>query len=97
MHTLYFQIFLALCTGACVLSVPSQVKRSPWGLSDALFLRNRVTVLQITPSLFRRLPSEEVAVRLLGDRSQVRILAFGGESFPSLRLLAHYKTKSVSL
>ena len=90
------QMFLALYNGACLLTVDSRVKRSPWSLANVLFFRNTVTILQITPSLFYRLPEEVVTTRLLGNLSQVRILAFGGERFPSLGYLAGYKTQLVS-
>ena len=89
------KIFLALCNGASLLTVASTVKRSPWDLANVLFLRNRATILQITPSLFHSLPEEVIATKLLGDTSQVRVLAFGGERFPPLGLLAKYKTQLV--
>lgn len=94
-YTPFLQIFLALCNGAALLTVSRQVKRSPRDLATVLFDRNHSTVLQITPSLFYRFPEEEMKSRLLGGRSRVRILAFGGEKFPPLQLLAKYKTTTV--
>ena len=92
---LQLKIFLALSNGASLLLVPDRVKRSPRNLANSIFHRHHTTVLQITPSLFYRLPESEIADRLLGDRSRVRTLAFGGERFPPLRMLAEYKTTLV--
>lgn len=89
-------MLLALFNGASLLTVTDQIKRSPWKLSDVLLIRNQVTVLQLTPSLFYHLPLRDVVTRLLGDQSCVKVLAFGGERCPSLRLLAQYKSISVS-
>jgi len=40
------EIFLALSTGACLLIVPSAVKKMPRRLAHVLFKRNTTTVLQ---------------------------------------------------
>ena len=88
-------MFLALYNGASLLTVTSQVKRLPRDLANVLFLRNHVTILQITPSLFHRFPERVIATGLLGDQSQVRVLAFGGEKFPPLGVLAEKKTDLV--
>lgn len=71
------------------------MKQSPRDLVTVLFDRNDATVLQITPSLFYRFPEEEMKSRLLGVRSRVRILAFGGEKSPPLHLLAKFKSTTV--
>lgn len=40
------EMFLALSTGACLLIVPSAVKKMPRRLAHVLFKRNTTTVLQ---------------------------------------------------
>ena len=89
------QIFLALSSGACLLIVPTKVKQSPRSLSRVLFLRQFVTVLQVTPALIRQLPESVISSRLLGPESCVRVLALGGEACPSLNTLAQWKSPKV--
>ena len=79
-----------------MLMVSDRVKRSPQELAEAIFRRNPATVLQITPSLYHRLPTRELPDRLLGQRSRVRILALGGEQFPSMEHLSCHKAATVS-
>ena len=89
------QIFLALSSGACLLIVPTKVKRSPLSLSRVLFQRQFVTVLQVTPALLWQLPETVITSRLLGPESCVRVLALGGEACPSLSTLAQWKSPEV--
>ncbi|KAK7097520.1 hypothetical protein V1264_004483 [Littorina saxatilis] len=55
---------------------------SPDRLLTMLTVRHRVSILQITPSLFRRFNPNTVKKTLLGPDSRLRVLAFGGETFP---------------
>lgn len=41
------EIFLTLSSGACLLMVPSAVRRMPSRLANVLFRRNGTTVLQV--------------------------------------------------
>lgn len=41
------EMFLALSSGACLLMVPSAVKRMPSRLANVLFRRNATTILQV--------------------------------------------------
>ena len=95
-YFLYLQIFLALSCGATLLIVPEKIKKSPTQLAAVLLHRQHVTVMQVTPALIYRLPEAEIKGRLLGEESCVRTLAFGGETCPSLHLLAKWKDPKVS-
>ena len=58
---------------------------SPSSLSQIVLVRQHVTLLQGTPSLVRRVTAGPLGgARLLGPHSNLRVLALGGESFPSL-------------
>ncbi|KAG1964383.1 beta-alanine-activating enzyme [Pimephales promelas] len=85
------EIFLALSTGACLLIVPSAVKKMPRRLAHVLFKRNTTTVLQATPTLVRRFGRRVLQEEVLSTNSSLRILAFGGEPFPSLNLLKSWR------
>ncbi len=54
------EVFLALSSGACLLIVPSAVKKMPRRLANVLFKRNKTTVLQasnfIPPSVVGQTP-----------------------------------------
>ena len=75
--------------------VPEKVKRSPFQLAVVLFNRQCATVLQTTPSLVRRFSERDIRSGLLGPKSHLRVLAFGGESCPKLELLADWKHPQV--
>ena len=47
-----------------------------------LIVRKQVTVLQITPSLFKRWTNDDIKQVILSHQSSLRILMFGGEIFP---------------
>ncbi|XP_048062357.1 beta-alanine-activating enzyme isoform X1 [Megalobrama amblycephala] len=85
------EMFLALSSGACLLIVPSAVKKMPRRLARVLFKRNTTTVLQATPTLVRRFERRVLQEEVLSANSSLRLLAFGGEPFPSLNLLKSWK------
>ena len=71
------EIFLALACNGKLVYVPNSVKLNPEKLLKVL-LRNKITILQCTPSLFMRFSKKELASLLAVD-SPLRVLAFGGE------------------
>lgn len=75
--------------------VPNRVKKSQSCLARVLFQRQHATVLQVTPALVQRWTEETIREKLLGGRSHVRVLAFGGEACPHLSLLAKWKHPQV--
>ncbi|XP_051026230.1 beta-alanine-activating enzyme [Acomys russatus] len=87
------EIFVSLSSGACLLIVPTSVKVLPSKLADVLFSRHRVTVLQATPTLLRRFGSELIKSTVLSAHTSLRVLALGGEAFPSLSILRSWRGK----
>ncbi|XP_036437396.1 beta-alanine-activating enzyme [Colossoma macropomum] len=85
------EMFLALTSGACLLMVPSAVKRMPGRLARLLFKQNSITVLQATPTLIRRFGVQILQEEVLSAGSSLRVLALGGEAFPSLALLGSWR------
>ncbi|NP_001410730.1 beta-alanine-activating enzyme [Danio rerio] len=85
------EVFLALSSGACLLIVPSAVKKMPRRLAHVLFKRNTTTVLQATPTLVRRFGKVVLQEEVLSADSSLRILAFGGEPCPSLNLVKSWR------
>ncbi|CAL1540551.1 unnamed protein product [Lymnaea stagnalis] len=75
-------IFCTLSSGACLLIVPEELKRRPRKLLDVIH-DQAVSVMQATPSLIRTFPPSNLQNTLLGPASNLRILALGGEPFPS--------------
>ncbi|XP_058235150.1 beta-alanine-activating enzyme isoform X2 [Hemibagrus wyckioides] len=85
------EMFLALASGACLLMVPSAVRRMPARLANVLFRRNTTTVLQATPTLMRRFGGRVLKEEILSAGSSLRVLALGGEVCPSLFLLNSWR------
>ncbi|XP_041526980.1 beta-alanine-activating enzyme isoform X2 [Microtus oregoni] len=87
------EIFVSLSSGACLLIVPTSVKVFPAKLADVLFSRHRVTALQATPTLLRRFGCELIKSTVLSAHTSLRVLALGGEAFPSLAVLRSWRGK----
>ncbi|XP_075799044.1 beta-alanine-activating enzyme isoform X1 [Microtus pennsylvanicus] len=85
------EIFVSLSSGACLLIVPTSVKVFPAKLADVLFSRHRVTALQATPTLLRRFGCELIKSTVLSAHTSLRVLALGGEAFPSLAVLRSWR------
>ncbi|XP_049645894.1 beta-alanine-activating enzyme isoform X1 [Suncus etruscus] len=85
------EIFVALTSGASLLIVPTSVKVLPTKLAAVLFSRHRVTVLQATPTLLRRFGSQLIKTTVLSTSTSLRVLALGGEAFPSLAILKSWR------
>ncbi|XP_006868111.1 PREDICTED: acyl-CoA synthetase family member 4 [Chrysochloris asiatica] len=85
------EIFVALSSGASLLVVPTSVKMLPSKLAAVLFSHHRVTVLQATPTLLRRFGSQLIKSAVLSASTSLRVLALGGEAFPSLTVLKTWR------
>ncbi|XP_054340660.1 beta-alanine-activating enzyme isoform X2 [Pongo pygmaeus] len=85
------EIFLALSSGASLLIVPTSIKLLPSKLASVLFSHHRVTVLQATPTLLRRFGSQLIKSTVLSATTSLRVLALGGEAFPSLAVLRSWR------
>lgn len=76
-------LLLGLFNGATVLMVSNAIRLSTMQLLSS-FETNSVTIVQITPSLFRRFSLDSIQNRLLSSPSALRCLILGGEPFPSM-------------
>ncbi|XP_062613897.1 beta-alanine-activating enzyme-like [Saccostrea cucullata] len=85
------EIFVTLTSGASLLIVPDHVKAQSKKLLSVIYRRNKVTVLQATPSLIQRQPATDVRDSILSSSSSLRILALGGEEFPPLRKIREWR------
>ncbi|XP_066135430.1 beta-alanine-activating enzyme isoform X2 [Saccopteryx bilineata] len=85
------EIFVALSSGASLLIVPTSVKVLPSKLAAVLFSHHRVTILQATPTLLRRFGSQLIKSTVLSASTSLRVLALGGEAFPSLAVLKSWR------
>ncbi|KAF5926876.1 hypothetical protein HPG69_001507 [Diceros bicornis minor] len=85
------EIFVALSSGASLLIVPTSVKVLPSKLAAVLFSHHRVTILQATPTLLRRFGSQLIKSTVLSASTSLRVLALGGEAFPSLTVLKSWR------
>ncbi|XP_030169690.1 beta-alanine-activating enzyme isoform X2 [Lynx canadensis] len=85
------EIFVALSSGACLLIVPASVKVLPSKLAAVLFSHHRITILQATPTLLRRFGSQLIKSTVLSASTSLRVLALGGEAFPSLAVLKSWR------
>ncbi|XP_077859670.1 beta-alanine-activating enzyme isoform X6 [Macaca mulatta] len=85
------EIFLALSSGASLLIIPTSIKLLPSKLASVLFSHHRVTVLQATPTLLRRFGSKLIKSNVLSATTSLRVLALGGEVFPSLTVLRSWR------
>ncbi|XP_004681336.1 PREDICTED: acyl-CoA synthetase family member 4 [Condylura cristata] len=87
------EMFVALSSGASLLIVPTSVKVLPSKLAAVLFSHHRVTILQATPTLLRRFGSQLIKSTVLSTNTSLRVLALGGEAFPSLTVLKSWRAE----
>lgn len=78
---------LGLFNGATILMVSNEMRLSTKLLLSSI-KNNSVTIIQITPSLFRRFSLEDIQNRLLSSSSTLKCLILGGEPFPSMEEVA---------
>ncbi|XP_067891057.1 beta-alanine-activating enzyme isoform X2 [Heterodontus francisci] len=87
------EIFVSLCSGATLLIVPPVIKMMPKKLARVLFNHHKVSVMQATPTLIKRFGSELLTSVVLSGDTSLRVLALGGEAFPSLHVLRGWRGK----
>lgn len=92
------EILLSALTGACLFIPSEKAKLNPNVLYNTLFPRDftssehqGITILQTVPSVFKRWTKEQQSEILMSNR--LKILAFGGEPFPS-EILDNYNISS---
>ncbi|XP_017068587.1 beta-alanine-activating enzyme isoform X2 [Drosophila eugracilis] len=95
------EFFLALQNGATLLTSRHSMKESPSKVLSALFPDNLstpgITILQMTPSLFRQFGATSIKERVLNRSSSLRVLLLGGEPFPSNAELVTWMDHNVLL
>ncbi|KAH8410551.1 hypothetical protein KR009_001330, partial [Drosophila setifemur] len=81
------ELFLALQNGCALLISHHSMKDSPSRVLNALFpidiAKPGISILQMTPSLFRQFGATAIRERMLCRSSSLRVLLLGGEIFPS--------------
>ncbi|XP_037031308.1 beta-alanine-activating enzyme isoform X2 [Bradysia coprophila] len=82
---------LGLFNGATILMVSNEIRLSTKLLLSSIDMTG-VTIMQITPSLFRRFPVEAIQSLLASSSNSLRCLILGGESFPSMEEVALWFT-----
>ncbi|XP_043918422.1 beta-alanine-activating enzyme [Protopterus annectens] len=85
------ELFVALGSGASLLILPAAIKMIPSKLADILLNHHRVTVLQATPTLLRRFGTDLMKTTVLSADTSLRILAIGGETFPTMTALKSWR------
>jgi acyl-CoA synthetase len=83
-------MFIALSRSACLVIVPDDVKRAPEHLAYVID-KHEVTVMQVTPALFKQFTNCFITNKLLCRDSKLRVLAFGGEECPNFAAIANWK------
>ncbi|XP_062120817.1 beta-alanine-activating enzyme isoform X1 [Drosophila sulfurigaster albostrigata] len=95
------ELFLALQNGSAVLISHYTMRESPKRVLSALFPTSittpGITVLQMTPSLFRQFGASAIRERILSSSSSLRVLLLGGEPFPSNVELATWMEPQILL
>lgn len=86
------EIFTTFFSGATLLMIPDSLKLQPRSLASFAVERNKVTVIQATPSLISSIASSGVLrSSLLSAKSSLRLLIFGGESCPNGLMLESWR------
>lgn len=88
------ELLLAMLNGACLVIVPYPVYVNPYSLYKSLFHVKAVSFLQMVPSVFLRW--DNYYQRIILNSKNIRILSFGGESFPK-KILAIPKHDDLKL
>lgn len=86
-------ICLALSCGATIVMACREVRLDAQHLLEALFPSNGtgVSIMQITPSLFKRWNDQAIKTVILAPSSSLRCLIFGGEPVPCVTDLKRWK------
>ena len=86
-------LFLFLFKECSILFVPSSIKSQNVRLSKILFDRQKVTYLQITPTLYKSLSNNFEQILLSGENF-IKYVVLGGEIFPEISLKILYESST---
>ncbi|KAG7174546.1 Beta-alanine-activating enzyme-like, partial [Homarus americanus] len=85
-------LFMAFKAGAKLLMVSPQLLKIP-SLLLPIMVRNKMTILQATPTLMLSFGRERLQ-KIFADNSHLKVLALGGEIFPKLSLIKQWLKKT---
>uniref|UniRef100_A0A0N5AYF6 AMP-binding domain-containing protein n=1 Tax=Syphacia muris TaxID=451379 RepID=A0A0N5AYF6_9BILA len=88
------ELFVAASVGSTLLIIPDSARVRPAQFGEIL-IKYAATFLQITPSALMLFSSDSL-IKLLGEKSFLRILLVGGERFPVTFLRRFYTGRSVT-
>lgn len=75
------EIFVSLISGATLLSISSNIRASPDLFLNIVFPVDKSmlspSIVQITPSVFKRWTLDEVKSRILNNENRVKVIALG--------------------
>lgn len=87
-------VCLAIKYGCCLAMTNNDIRCSEDRLLNTIFpveqTGPQITIMQTTPSLFLRWSKTVIRTRIFSNKSQLKILALGGEAFPSIEILASW-------
>ncbi|VDH90281.1 acyl-CoA synthetase [Mytilus galloprovincialis] len=83
-------IFVTLSSGSCLLMTSDAMKAVPNKLLW-LLTKYHVSVMQCTPTLLSRFKIKVLQTSLLSEYSPLRVIGLGGEQFPPLSHLQHWR------
>eukprot|EP00794_Sanderia_malayensis_P007321 gene7321-8139_t len=91
------QIFASLLRRASVLIVSDVIKKQPSKLYNALFERNKTTILQATPSLVQQIGQTLLSIDKTFSDTSLRVLCLGAEAFPLIETIKRMVGKDSSI
>ncbi|CAH2005093.1 unnamed protein product [Acanthoscelides obtectus] len=88
------EFLIAFLSGATLVIVPQNIYLNPKALHSALFTIEKITFLQMVPSVFLRWNENQISLILTNDR--LKTLVFGGEVFPK-SILQYERDENLSI
>lgn len=86
-------LFVGIASGTQIIFIDDVVRRCPFRLVE-IISKFIVTYVTLTPSLFRGFSKTDLH-KILGNKSSLRLILFGGEKSPNMKYIKEYCDKSV--
>ena len=80
----YVDLFLWISKKSILIFVPTRLKCQSSILSEILFERQKVSFLQITPTLYKSLSNNLEEILTSTDNNFIKYIVMGGEMFPTI-------------